>query len=203
MVLDKISHVIRRLILVIAVLSGCASYQYESVDSSASQGVNNKKNRGQQDHSQYQSYEEQSPLDDDGDASLFQKNEIELSAIAPYNKATHIGSTATIENPAVAALIRQASEQRIEGRQDLAVSTLERALRISPHTPQIHLNLGRLKLEQGKANAAIQLAFKGQSLLHSDQSESLNPHFWQLLGDSYDYLGNTEKARQAYQKVGS
>ena len=103
-------------------------------------------------------------------------------------------------NPAVEALLKQAQMQSAEGNSNAAVSTIERALRISPKAPQLHLFLGELRLQQGQAHHALQLALKGQSLISSSETE-LAKSFWKLIGDAYTRLGSTSKASQAYKHL--
>lgn len=129
---------------------------------------------------------------------------IEQSDSLPYQtkntdeKKQAGGQYSSIINPAVEELIQQAQSQQADGDMGSAVSTIERALRISPQTPQLHLFLGELRLKQDQAHNALQLAFKGQSLLSSMSDEKLVKAFWKLIGDSYTQMGNAIKASQAY-----
>lgn len=102
--------------------------------------------------------------------------------------------------PAVSALMKQASEQEALGQIELAASTIERALRIAPQTPQLHLSLARLRLKQNQAHAALQIALKGQSLLNESQ-QKLHEDFWRVIGDCYMRLGNTIKANESYKRI--
>jgi tetratricopeptide (TPR) repeat protein len=126
---------------------------------------------------------------------------------AESKKAKSIESAQSSINPGVQALLQQAQSQQAEGKTEAAVSTVERALRISPQTPQLHLLLAELRLKQDQAHNALQLALKGQSLLFSNDLSSsdlsssdreLVKSFWQIIGDCYTRLGITSKASQAY-----
>lgn len=103
-------------------------------------------------------------------------------------------------SPAVSALMTQASDQEASGQLELAASTIERALRIAPQTPQLHLSLARIRLKQNQAHAALQIALKGQSLLVNGY-KNLNQDFWRVIGDCYIRLGNTTKANEAYGRI--
>ena len=108
-------------------------------------------------------------------------------------------------NPALSALL--ASAQKHVSVEDFngAAASLERALRISPREALVHLRLAEVRLKQGQAHAALQLAFKGQSLMETNSAAErkniLEKQFWQVIGDCYRYLGNHQKAEQAYQNL--
>lgn len=98
-------------------------------------------------------------------------------------------------NPAVKALLAQAKQQVQQGDLQAAELSLERALRISPRNAQVHFDLASVRLKQGNASSALQLALKGQSYTQEAQEASL---FWRLIGDCHSALGNREKASEAY-----
>jgi len=136
-------------------------------------------------------------------------NSVETSTKPKNDNQQHLGypenpphplAAQTHITPAVSALMKQASEQEVLGQLDLAASTIERALRIAPQSPQLHLSLARLRLKENKAHAALQIALKGQSLLKNSQEE-LNQDFWRLIGDCYTKLGNTIKAQESYKQI--
>ncbi len=103
-------------------------------------------------------------------------------------------------NPAVSALLSQAYQHELNMEYDLAISKLERALRISPNAPQVHLQLASVRLKQNQAYEALQIALKGQSLL-SDKSQDLVKPFWRLIGDCYTNMGQSAKASEAYKHL--
>lgn len=106
-------------------------------------------------------------------------------------------SSSPVLSPAVEALSQQAAAQQAAGQIESAIATIERALRIAPQTPQLHLSLAQLRLKQNQAHAALQLALKGQSLLGAND-KSLSKDFWKMIGDCYVRLGNSAQASQAY-----
>ena len=121
----------------------------------------------------------------------------------PYRKQESTSAQEVqVLNPAVQSLLNQARKQKALGQLDLASSTVERALRISPSTPQLHYFLAKLKFSQNQVHNALQLALKGQSLLGSAgfslDDDQLSKDFWQLIGDCYTRLGNALKASQSY-----
>ena len=64
-----------------------------------------------------------------------------------------------------ATRLREEADKAIDaGNTAKAERLLDRALRIAPRDPQTYLQLGRLKLDSGDYNQALQLARKGYSL---------------------------------------
>ena len=106
---------------------------------------------------------------------------------------------------AISALLTTAEKQVSVEDFNGAAASLERALRISPNEALVHLRLAAVRLKQGQAHAALQLAFKGQSLMetrsNSGNKTVLEKQFWQVIGDCYRYLGNAQKAEQAYRNL--
>ncbi len=90
--------------------------------------------------------------------------------------------------PAVRSLIVQAESYHQSGEKQQALATLERALRISPYSPQVHYYLAKYQLDQKQAQLALQLAKKGQSLLGANDG-SWRDAFSTLLGEVYGEIG--------------
>lgn len=107
-------------------------------------------------------------------------------------------------SPALTSLLGTAEKQMLAEDLNGAAASLERALRISPSEAVVHLRLAEVRLKQGQAHAALQMAFKGQALMENrgDFADKavLEKRFWQVIGDCYSALGNYQKAQQAYQK---
>lgn len=112
-----------------------------------------------------------------------------------YTKKGEDTQAYSMNNPAVQALLAQAKQQVQQGDLQSAELSLERALRISPRNAQVHFDLASVRLKQGNAYSALQLALKGQSYTQKGQENSL---FWRLIGDCHSALGNREKASEAY-----
>ena len=105
-------------------------------------------------------------------------------------------------NPAVEALISQAKSYSQSGDDASAVSSLERALRISPKSAVLYYQLASVRLKQEQGALALQLAKKGQSFLPEELLNSdVNGQFWQLIGDAYTQLGEPRKAQQSYSRI--
>ena len=66
--------------------------------------------------------------------------------------------------PAVVALLDTAEHQANEGDLEAAAASLERAIRIDPRNPSLWYHLATVRLSQGDANSAEQLAVKSNSL---------------------------------------
>ncbi len=66
--------------------------------------------------------------------------------------------------PAVVALLETAEQQANSGDLEAAAASLERAIRIDPRNPLLWHHLATVRLSQGDAQAAEQLAVKSNSL---------------------------------------
>lgn len=96
---------------------------------------------------------------------------------------------------AVIALLDTARQQAAAGHDEQAAASLERALRIEPKNPWLWHRLGVLRLQQGKYQAAIDLASKSNTLAAGDRR--LMGGNWELIARAYSALGNTEAAERA------
>ena len=72
------------------------------------------------------------------------------------------------ETPAVASLIDNARLDSQAGRYANAAASLERALRIEPRNPRLWHELARVRLRQGDAAQAANLAARSNSFAGSD-----------------------------------
>ena len=81
--------------------------------------------------------------------------------------------------PAVVALLEHAEQQANTGDLESAAASLERALRIDPRNPVLWHHLATVRLAQGQASQAEQLAVKSNSLASGNAAQqALN---WQLI----------------------
>jgi len=135
-------------------------------------------------------------VSDSKEKSLESSNNQEFAYVHKSDKNSKDSSSQNL-NPAVVTLLEQAAFQEASGQLELSSSTIERALRISPQSPHLHLSLAKLRLKQNQAHNALQLALKGQSLLNASD-EVLAKDFWKIIGDSYKRLGDSARASQAY-----
>ena len=72
------------------------------------------------------------------------------------------------ENVAVAGLMESARADASSGKLVQAAATLERALRIEPRNPRLWHELARVRLRQGDAEQAANLAARSNSFAGSD-----------------------------------
>lgn len=83
------------------------------------------------------------------------------------------------QSPAVIALLDTAEQQANAGDLESAAASLERAIRIDPRNPVLWYHLATVRLSQGDAHAAEQLATKSNSLAPGNSvQQSRN---WQLI----------------------
>ncbi len=96
---------------------------------------------------------------------------------------------------AVATLVEAARAQATAGRTSQAAATLERALNIDPGDPLVWYGLAELRLRQGRARQAEQLAMKSASLPRA--SPPLRARSWRLVARARSLRGNDDGARLA------
>jgi hypothetical protein len=81
--------------------------------------------------------------------------------------------------PAVVALLDTAERQANSGDLEAAAASLERAIRIDPRNPVLWYHLATVRLSQGDAQAAEQLATKSNSLASGNTVQQVRN--WQLI----------------------
>lgn len=72
-------------------------------------------------------------------------------------------------NAGAVALETRATSEFSAGDYDRAAATLERAIRIDPRDPGLWVDLGKVRLAQGRPDLAESLAIKAQSLAGSNR----------------------------------
>lgn len=99
----------------------------------------------------------------------------------------------------VLALLTAARDQ--EGRGDLggASSSLERAMRIAPREPQVFYRLAQVRLAQGDAPQAEQVAQRG--LTYATGRPALQAGLWELIAKAREKQGNSAGAAEARQRA--
>ena len=101
--------------------------------------------------------------------------------------------------PAANSLARQAEQQRQTGDYAGAAATLERSLRIAPREAYLWNRLARVRMEQGLAAQAGQLAARsndyagGQSTVKNDN--------WRIIAESKRRSGDTAGAGEAEKRA--
>jgi hypothetical protein len=100
---------------------------------------------------------------------------------------------------AAQGLARQAEQQRQTGDYVGAAATLERALRIQPQEAYLWNRLARVRMEQGLAGQAGNLA-KRSNALAKDQPQ-LKQDNWSIIAASRRAAGDAAGAAEAAQKA--
>lgn len=107
--------------------------------------------------------------------------------------------TAAAQPPAVVALLQQAEQQANAGELESAAASLERAMRIDPRNAVLWYHLATVRLSQGEASQAEQLASKSNSLApgnHAQQSRN-----WLLIAQARRQLNNVSGAAAAERRA--
>ncbi|MEG5266554.1 hypothetical protein TRP66_19905 [Pseudomonas sp. JDS28PS106] len=101
----------------------------------------------------------------------------------------------------VLALLTTAQQQQSGGDLNGASSSLERAQRVAPREPQVLYRLAQVRLAQGDAAQAEQLARRG--LTYANGRASLQASLWELIAQAREKQGDSAGAALARQKAGS
>lgn len=99
----------------------------------------------------------------------------------------------------VLALLTTAKQQQNGGDFNGAASSLERAQRIAPREPQVLYRLAEVRLAQGDASQAEQLAQRG--LGYSNGQSALQAGLWDLVARARAQQGNTAGAEEARRRA--
>ncbi|MGV8917778.1 MAG: tetratricopeptide repeat protein [Pseudomonas sp.] len=101
----------------------------------------------------------------------------------------------------VLSLLTTAQQQQASGDLNGASSSLERAQRVAPREPQVLYRLAQVRLAQGDAPQAEQLARRG--LTYANGRPSLQASLWGLIAQSREKQGDAAGAALARQKSGA
>lgn len=99
----------------------------------------------------------------------------------------------------VLALLTTAQQQQGNGDFNGASSSLERAQRIAPREPQVLFRLAQVRLNQGDAAQAEQLARRG--LTYANGRPSLQAELWNTIAQAREKQGDSAGAALARQKA--
>lgn len=102
--------------------------------------------------------------------------------------------------PAADGLARQAEQQRQQGDYAGAAATLERSLRIAPREAYLWNRLARVRIEQGLAAQAGQLAARSNDLAGSQSN--IKQDNWRIIAESRRRAGDMAGASEAEQRAG-
>ena len=97
--------------------------------------------------------------------------------------------------PAVIALLDDSDRQAAAGKQQQAIASIERALRIDPKNPLLWNRLARLRLQDGQWPQAIAMAKKSNVLAVKDRK--LQSDNWGIIARAREATGDKDGARQA------
>jgi cytochrome c-type biogenesis protein CcmH/NrfG len=101
--------------------------------------------------------------------------------------------------PAVVALLDQAEQQANAGELEPAAASLERAIRIDPRNPALWYHLATVRLSQGEASQAEQLAAKSNSLAAGNRAQQARN--WQLIAQARREQNNSQGAAAAERRA--
>jgi hypothetical protein len=99
----------------------------------------------------------------------------------------------------VLALLTTAQQQQNGGDLNGASSSLERAQRVAPREPQVIYRLAQVRLAQGDAAQAEQLARRG--LTYANGRPSLQASLWDIIAQAREKQGDAAGAALARQKA--
>ena len=100
---------------------------------------------------------------------------------------------------AVVALLDDSDQNAAAGRQEQAVASLERALRIEPKNPLLWHKLSRLRLEEKNWKQALALAKKSNVL--APGNKALEAENWRIIAQSLAALDDESGAAKAREMV--
>lgn len=144
--------------------------------------------------------------DGSGGSSPIESYPLDSSPVSsqPSTQTPSSGSSGTLQDDEqldgpVLALLTSARQQESSGDLNSASASLERALRIAPREPQVLYRLAQVRLEQGDAAQAEQLARRGLS--YAAGRPALQAGLWGLVADARERQGDAEGAAQARQRA--
>jgi len=105
----------------------------------------------------------------------------------------------TPQPPAVVALLEHAEQQANAGDLGSAAASLERAIRINPGNAVLWYHLATVRLAQGEALQAEQLAVKSSSLAPGNRMQQARN--WKLIADARRQRSDLKGARAAEQRA--
>lgn len=99
----------------------------------------------------------------------------------------------------VLSLLTVSRDQQSRGDLGGASSSLERAMRIAPREPQVFYRLAQVRLAQGNAGQAEQMAQRGLSF--ATGRPALQAGLWELIAQAREQMGNAAGAAEARQRA--
>lgn len=120
------------------------------------------------------------------------------SGIPRASSGAGLAADEQLDGP-VLALLTTAQQQQSGGDYNGASSSLERAQRIAPREPQVLFRLAQVRLAQGDAPQAEQLARRG--LTYTNGRPDLQAGLWNIIAQARDKQGDAAGAALARQKA--
>lgn len=117
---------------------------------------------------------------------------------APASSGSALQGDEQLDGP-VLALLTVARDQEGKGDLGSASASLERAMRIAPREPQVLYRLAQVRLAQGDAAQAEQLAQRG--LAYAADRPTLQAGLWNLIAEARDKQGNRAGAAEARERA--
>ena len=141
--------------------------------------------------------------DEEGGSSAVQSYPLDSAPVSQSSPSSSGSSRNTLQDDEqlegpVLALLTSARQQEGAGDLGSASASLERALRIAPREPQVLYRLAQVRLDQGDAAQAEQLAQRGLS--YASGRPTLQAALWGLVADARERLGNSSGAAEARQR---
>lgn len=133
-----------------------------------------------------------------GDAPIEKTITSTPMASMPIGGQARLAADEQLSGP-VLALLTTAKQQQNGGDYNGAASSLERAQRIAPREPQVLYRLAEVRLAQGDASQAEQLAQRGLS--YSNGQSALQAGLWDLIARARSQQGNTAGAQEAQRRA--
>ncbi|WHS59474.1 hypothetical protein [Pseudomonas sp. G2-4] len=116
----------------------------------------------------------------------------------PSTRSGGLSADEQLDGP-VLALLTTAQQQQAGGDLNGASSSLERAQRVAPREPQVLYRLAQVRMAQGDAPQAEQLARRG--LTFSSGRPALQASLWELIAQAREKQGDSAGAALARQKA--
>ena len=120
------------------------------------------------------------------------------SGIPSNNNSGGLSADEQLDGP-VLALLTTAQQQQSSGDLNGASSSIERAQRVAPREPQVLYRLAQVRMAQGDAPQAEQLARRGLSFANG--RPDLQANLWGIIAQARSKQGDAAGAAQAQQKA--
>ncbi|WKN24593.2 tetratricopeptide repeat protein [Azotobacter vinelandii] len=121
-----------------------------------------------------------------------------VNSAASNSASSALAADEQLDGP-VLALLTTAQQEQGNGNLESAASSLERAQRIAPREPQVLYRLAEVRLAQGDAAQAEQLARR--ALTYASGRPALQASLWNLIAQARERQGDAAGAAQARERA--